>query len=282
MAEDFHALVESCRCENYHQAANKPLSTSGGVLSFLNAVGFCLLFAHKKLELPDLWSISGGDTWHWKDELPAERKIYYGKVYQGKPGFVALDMLPAFYALSPIAECGGDRFELYRRGLLSADANRLAGAVMAKGPLHTRALRRECGMAGKPHKHRFSRALAEAEAKFLLVKTDTTSSTRSHYSYIWDSFTRFLPEFAEEGLFLSPEQAAASLLPRYVETVVATTPSNCAYLFSLNETFVSYVFDSLIEQGILAHYMDHIVHPEFLTLLEGHKEQVPDEQKSDS
>ena len=61
---------------------------------FIDSVGFCLLFAsNQNIELPSLfeavkgrrdvhiedWDADSDRVWAWKNELPADRRAYYGK-----------------------------------------------------------------------------------------------------------------------------------------------------------------------------------------------------------
>jgi hypothetical protein len=268
---DLPGALEELRRERYRQGREAKIRSAGEALQFVNQVGFCLLFRHKKLELPNLWEISEGRPWLWKDELPIQKQLYYGKRFRGRVGFVALRLLPSLYALSPTAELRGDRFELYRLGYLSAEANRIAGTVLAKGPLPTRALRLESGLAGQTHRYRFSRALAEAEEKFLVVKVGAVKTGHANYTYLWDSFARFWPEIVEEGAQLSHEEAGLAVIAQYVQTVAATTVHKVAYTFSLNEQFVGYFAGRLVEQGELERLeheeVSYLVSPEAQPIL---------------
>jgi hypothetical protein len=268
---DFLARVEAQRREIYRPGGVNLLRSAEDALDFVNKVGFCLLFAHRTLELPNLWGISEGRPWLWKDELSIQKQLYYGKRFRKRAGFVALRLLPALYALTPTAEFRGDRFALYRRGYISAEANRIAGAVLAKGPLSTRDLRRTVGMAGDRHRYRFSKALAEAEEMFLVVKGGTTRTKHAAYTYVWDSFARFWSEVAGEGSGPSHEEAGVAVINRYVRTTVAATTKTIADTLSLNESFVGFIAGRLVGDGTLARIEDegqvYLVAPDVLESL---------------
>lgn len=268
---DFLARVEAQRREIYCLGGVGLLRSAEDALNFVNKVGFCLLFAHRTLELPNLWDISEGRPWLWKDELPTQKRLHYGKRFRKRAGFVALRLLPALYALTPTAEFRGDRFALYQRGYISAEANRIVGAVLAKGPLSTRDLRRTVGMAGDRHRYRFSKALAEAEEMFLVVKGGTTRTKYAAYTYVWDSFARFWSEVAGVGSGLSHEEAGIAVINQYVRTTVAATTRMIADTFSLNESFVSFFAERLVREGILARIEDegqvYLVAPDVLPSL---------------
>src|SRR6266567_2014543 len=69
---------------------------------------FCFCFTHRTGDaaIPacfDHLSTNSEDRkwgwmWGWKDELPEEKRLYYGKLLVRKPTFVSMKMLPTFYA----------------------------------------------------------------------------------------------------------------------------------------------------------------------------------------
>jgi hypothetical protein len=194
---DFQSLITEKRRTHYRQIESRHLHTIDDALDFINEIGFCLFYRDKRIELPTLHDATTSDpntdvgyTWNWKDELASRRVVFYGKPFYHKPGFVALDLLPALYSLSDVAEVGGDYLELVRYGQISAEAHLITETVLEKGAMSTSFLRRETGMTGQRDKARFSRGLVEAQENFLIAMSSTTSTTRAGYSYIWDSFPR--------------------------------------------------------------------------------------------
>src|SRR5262249_15255658 len=107
------AEISAWRDRLYRRRPEVRGRTEGPHRQFIDEVGICLLFSAQGVELPSLWTaINGGHreipghhhdhalglTWEWKDTLPARKAVWYGKLLRGKPMFVALDLLPAFYA----------------------------------------------------------------------------------------------------------------------------------------------------------------------------------------
>ena len=130
-----------------------------------------------------------------------------------------------------------------------ADGNRIAGIVMVKGPLTTRALRRESGMAGKRHRYRFMRALIEAESQYLIAKSGISHEGISRYSYLWESFEGLFPETIRQSKALGIETAGAEIVTQYLKTVIAGTARQIAVIFTLNRAFVEFVVERLAEDG---------------------------------
>src|SRR5207244_1268294 len=123
-------------------------------LRFIDETGFCAAFT-AGLGLPCLREAIEGRrepelphhiqhdraimmTWNLKDALPARRAVYYGKVLGGRPGFIALDLLPCFLRLRVAP--GGYR-QLYQRGLLSHCVKLVMEALSRSGLSENKALK---------------------------------------------------------------------------------------------------------------------------------------------
>src|SRR5277367_1638491 len=121
--------LESHRDFHFRRVANRRIAGEKSALRFINEVGFCAAFT-AGLGLPCLREAIAGErepvvpehlqhdyaigmTWRIKDSLPAKKLVYYGKVIGGRPGFIALDLLPAFLRLRVAP---GGFLKMYRRG----------------------------------------------------------------------------------------------------------------------------------------------------------------------
>ena len=108
--------LERQRRFRFRQAPGRRVRSARAALAFVQEVGVCSTFYLFPDGLACLWeSVAGrakprwprrshhdaaiGLTWELKDTLPARGDVYYGKVLKGRPVLVALDLLPAFYAL---------------------------------------------------------------------------------------------------------------------------------------------------------------------------------------
>lgn len=270
MADFTTTLAEFSR-RRYALAEEGRIRSSDEALDFLKRVGYCLLSQKKGVALPDLAEISDGPFLRWKDAIIKRKEIYYGRPFRRRSGFVRFDLLPSLYALSPTADFGGDRFELYKRRFISAEANRIAGIVFAKGPLPTRALRRESGMAGQQHRDRFLRRLAEAESRFLIVKSGITTIEASHYSYLWEPFGALYPHVVQQSSNIAIDDAATTVITTYLDSAGAASLRQIASTFTLNEAYVRYMADRLTEGGKIARYAEgrkeYLISRELQTLL---------------
>ena len=66
-----------------------------------------------------------GLTWDLKHTLPAEKRVYYGKLLKGRPLLVSLDLFPMFYALVRGRQRARDYRVEYDAGRLSHTARRI-------------------------------------------------------------------------------------------------------------------------------------------------------------
>lgn len=247
---DFRSAVKALRRNNFRPPYGA-LTTVEDTRIWIDLVGFCLLMPHARMALPNLAENTEGRFRLWRDSLVESQQVYYGRTFRQRAGFVSLNLLPALYALSPTAEYGGDRFQLFQHRFISADANRIAGIVLAKGPLPSRTLQRESGMAGTSQQYRFRHALIEAESRFLIVKTGMTQIKESNYTNQWDALVRHLPQISDQAASISVEDAARQVLTRYVELVGASIPSEMTRSLRLNLEFVRYMLNDLTTSGKL-------------------------------
>ena len=186
---------------------------------FINRVGFCFLFPAPGVELPSLWEAMNGKTraipkhhhdhalslaWTWKDSLPAQKAVWYGKLLRGKPMFVALDLLPAFYALSENYGELDDYRQQFADGRMSVEARTVYEVLLENGPLSTNAMRKAAGLFGKGETaRRFERAVQELQQDLKIVKCGVSDDNRWKYCYVYDLLLRCTPDLAERARAIS-------------------------------------------------------------------------------
>ena len=151
-----------------------------GALAFVEAVGFCSTFHRFPEGVACLWeAVAGraaprwprhshhdagvGLTWELKNVLPANKRVYYGKLLKGRPLLVALDLFPAFHALVRGRQRARDYRVEYEAGRLSHTSRRLMDALMREHPQYTRFLRAETFMLEPSKTREFERAMAELQ-----------------------------------------------------------------------------------------------------------------------
>jgi hypothetical protein len=255
------------RAERYRMHPARKVRTEEQALAFLNDVGCAFLFPQAGVMLPSLWDAINGRardipghhhdhalslTWNWKDSLPARKAVWYGKLVKGKPTFISLDLLPAFYALSSNYGELDDYLEQYADGRMSKEARTVYETLLASGPSSTNALRKATGMfGGGDVARRFERAIAELQADLKIVKCGTAEDNRWKYCYVYDLLLRWHPAVAEQARTLSGRQAMTQIVTRYLRTVIAAPATSLAGLFGWEPSVAARLISRLLEQGEL-------------------------------
>jgi len=183
------AALEALRTAAFrHQHARRVRGAAGG-LAFVEAVGICSTFFRFPEGVACLWeAVVGrakprwprrshhdagvGLTWRLKDDLPAARRVYYGKLLRGRPVLVALDLLPAFYALVRGRQRASNYRAEYDAGRLSLTARRLMDALVREHPQYTRELRANTFLLEPTRTREFERAMAELQQGLWVVKSE--------------------------------------------------------------------------------------------------------------
>ncbi len=245
--------------QRYLPDPGQGIRTPEAALAFFNQVGFCLFSYIPEVELPSLARAAcrteEPDTWGWKDSLPAARQVFYGAIFHpvggwaARPGFVSLEMLAPLYSLAPILQFGGDKTLLRRYVKISLEAIAIAETLEREGSLSTGELRASTGLTGKANAGKFSRALGEAQAHFLVTKVGVTSITRANYGYVWGPFERVFADTARQAEMLPEREAAERIVLQYVQTALAVPLERIAEMLALDVKVLKPAAESLLVQG---------------------------------
>jgi hypothetical protein len=259
--------IEALRDLRYHRTPALRATTEEAARAFVDEIGFCFLFGEKGVEIPTLWgAVCGsrrpvpsshhdpdiGRTWTWKDTLPTRGAIYYGKLLRNKPTLVSLALLPSFYALSPNYGDPLDYLEQYEAGLLSIEAKRVYEALLEEGALATSRLRQVAGLSGGGRAARlFDRAITELQTQMRIVKVGISDASRWGYAYVYDLFTRQLPDVPKAARAISTDRAMETLLLRYLANVAIQSEAACRRLFRWNDWEWERLLGRFAERGAL-------------------------------
>jgi hypothetical protein len=242
------ARLEAYRDRSFCRLKTRRVSAERSALEFINQSGFCTAFT-AGLGVPCLReAIAGvrepalpehiqhdcaiGLTWELKNRLPAKRLVYYGKVIGGRPGFIALELLPAFLRLRVAP--GGYR-KLYARGELSHCAHHVMETLSRRGPAITRALKLASGFARPRERAEFDRAMKELQEKFLALKIEERYDP---FTYVWDTFERQWDEALRVARSLAPGEAALRIVRRYFEVAGFGSERAVARLLGIDHALV--------------------------------------------
>jgi hypothetical protein len=239
---------------------------AAGALAFVQSVGLCSTFFHFPDGLACLWeAVVGrarprwprrshhddgvGLTWQLKDDLPAARRVYYGRLLRGRPVLVALDLFPAFYALVRGRQRARDYLVEYEAGRLSHTARRLMDALVREHPQYTRELRASAFLLESSRTREFERAMAELQQGLWVVKSEERYEPT--FSYRWELLEAWLPAQVAEGRGLGRAAALDRLVARYAAGAVYTTRPRLRRLFGLPAAEVEAAVARLLQRGVL-------------------------------
>jgi hypothetical protein len=256
--------VQAARDERFRRRPALRVRHAGDAQRFVDAVGFCSTFYCFPEGVPCLWeAVVGrarprwpkrshhddgvGLTWRLKDELPAARRVYYGKILKSRPLLVALDLFPAFYALARGRQRARDYVAEYEAGRLSHTARHLMDALVREHPQYTRELRGNAFMLGTSRTREFERAMAELQQGLWVVKTEERYEPT--FSYRWDLLEAWLPEPVAAGRRLSRQAALERLVARYLDAAVYSRPRLLSRLFAVSVTEVDAAIARLARRG---------------------------------
>lgn len=251
-------FLETQRLAHYQLAVSKRVSTANDATHYINRFGFCWLFAprERKLELPSLfeavkgkrdahiedWDADSDKVWAWKNDLPAARRVYYGKAFAGKPVFVSLKMLP--FVMAALGEENVTR--AYTHGALSYDAKRVYDCLGQFGAQPTQTLKRNSGFVGKEGNMRYHRALDELQTKLLVAAMGATNEGAAWPSQIFDLVEHWFEQETRHAKTLDMHTARRALIERYLKTVLAAPSDALARLFQIPRPELKMLLEEMI------------------------------------
>jgi len=229
-------------------------------LGFIQDLGFCYAFTQGAGNLPYLFEVLATRSddrrwswaWDWKEALPSEKRVFYGRVLGRKPTFISMEFLPPFFALTGNMGEPDDYRDLYDAGRLSHLARAVHELVAARGPLTTRQIRAAVEPNRRGSSAALLRALADLQARFLLARTGETGDNPGNYTYVWDLFARWLPGVVARAAKISHRSAASTVLERYVAIVGAPRPEDAADLFEWPPSVLATAVGDLLSRGAIA------------------------------
>jgi hypothetical protein len=240
------APLERRRAVNFRQRPRLRVRSARAARAWIETVGFCSTFYRFPEGVPCLWeAVVGranprwprrshhddgvGLTWQLKDDLPAARLVYYGKLLKRRPVLVALDLFPAFYALVRGRQRARDWRVEYEAGRMTHTARRLMETLVREHPQYTRDLRANAFMLEPSRTREFERAMAELQEGLWVVKCEERYEPT--FSYRWDLLEAWLPDSVAAGRRLPRGAALDRVLGRYVDAAVFTTLPTLERLF---------------------------------------------------
>jgi DNA-binding Lrp family transcriptional regulator len=215
------------------------------LVKLVDALGFAFAFTLRTGDAPIpacFDHLSTNDTnrkwnwmWGWKDELPEEKKLYYGVLLARKPTFVSMKMLPTFYATFGRAGEADDHEADVRGGRLSDVARRIIEFLAQNGETQTKRMRAELGITSKEGRAAYAKAIDDVQRLMYVARVRAVGEFREDYNYTYDLFVRRYPETVKSAERLTSADATAALVLRTLELAGSVTEKQLVRLFDWDE-----------------------------------------------
>lgn len=258
--------IERYRDRTHRRTPRRAVRTKAAALRFVEEVGFCFAFTSEHSELPCLWTAVCGErapvfpehthhdpaisfVWAMKDSLPAEGKIYYGKLLRSRPTMVSLEYLPAFFVLSGRRGGKEEYLEDVTRGKMSPVARDILEALYDSSPQSTRGLKIATGHLSKTRRVQFDRAMAELQTRMYIVKV---AEEYEPFGFVWAPLERAFPSVGRRIRTLSPEAARVKILTKYFEVQFTVTVDSIARLFRWDKQSIYAALGVLTSKGFIS------------------------------
>ncbi len=251
------------RAETFHLLPDLRVTTREQAIDFVARRGFVYFWPVKGVVLPSLWAAVAGDrpvpnehddpghvTWGWKDEMLGARRWYYAKVLRKKATFIALDVVPCFYALSEnYGEPEQDYLLQYQEGRLTFEAKAVYEALLNEGPLDSISLRRLARLGSGENQTRFNRALELLQADFKILPVGVAQAGAWKYAFIYDLVHRFYPDLPEQARPIRQAEARRRLAELYLQSVGAASQKTLMALFGWSKGDAEAALHALAQDG---------------------------------
>ena len=214
------------------------------LVAMVDALGFCFAFTgERSYPVPAAFDhLSTNDEhrkwdwmWPWKDELPEKKRLYYGKLLVKKPTFVAMKVLPVFYATFGRAGEADDHLEDVRAGRLSEIARRIVEYLASHGETQKKRMRADLGIESKEGRAALEKAIEELQRLMYIARVKAVGERSDDYNYPYDLFVRRYPEVVKAAERLSSAEAADQLLARLLALAGGVSPKQIGRLFDWDD-----------------------------------------------
>ncbi|HYY53953.1 MAG TPA: crosslink repair DNA glycosylase YcaQ family protein [Candidatus Dormibacteraeota bacterium] len=215
------------------------IATARELSRFVDACGFCYAFTAGDLPLPACFDHLAtrsvdrmwGWMWEWKDTLPEEGKLYYGRLLKGKPTFVSRAFLPYFYAVHGRAGEDDDYLEDARAGRITDVGRRIYEALAERGETQTKRLRAQLGIESKEGRTEYAKAMESLQRLLYVTRVRAVGEGREDYNYTYDLFARRYPDAVERAALLTSGEAMREILLRAIALAGALPNAKVAAVF---------------------------------------------------
>lgn len=256
--------LQNYRAVTYHLRPDLRVTTKDQAVDFVNERAFVYFWPIKDVTMPSLWAAVAGDrpvpdehddpghvTWRWKDEMLGARRWHYAKVLRKKATFIALDVVPYFYALSEnYGEPEEDYLLQYREGRMTFEAKTVYETLLKEGPLDSLSLRKTARLTSRESDSRFNRALEMLQGDFKVIPIGVSQAGAWKYAFIYDLVHRFYPDLPEQARPIRQVEARRKLAELFLRSVGAAQLRDLTMLFGWTKLDAEVTVEGLVQSAI--------------------------------
>ncbi len=234
----------------------RPVRTLARAATFVDDVGFALLFPIRDRSMPSLyeaasergqgdglegWGPDAQRIWAWKDELPARGLAWYGRFVRGRQSLLSLRLLRALY------ERAGEPGD-FADARLGPDALEIARILLLNGPTSTAVLREATAAAGPRGRSRFDKAVSELGRRLVVTGAGVERQEAGWPATILDLTARAFdlrdPERARRG-----DERRLYVARAFLDTMIQARPYELGNAFGGGAPAARRAFDELVRRG---------------------------------
>ena len=231
----------------------------------VDALGMMVPWAVKGCPLPslaDAWrngpnGVPGPEwttpVWEWKDQMPAEKRAYYGSLLRKGKLLLATRLVPAFYRAAGRTSDAEDYLIDYEEGQLSFVGKQIIDALQEE-PRSIQELKATLGRQGVDLKG-LTACLDELQSRFYIAKIDIVQG--SSYGYVWDLVDRAWPEVVAPALAMSRGEARSEVVGAVIKAAGAISEKDLIKLVPFRPQQVQDSLKLLGQRGVVHEIKDN-------------------------
>jgi len=248
--------LEQLRDHILRRIPERRVETIEDAYYFIEEVGFCHLMTDGRDNMPSLYVAVCGRrdvrlprnvqsdaetslTWHLKDELARLGAAFYAKQLQNIPTFIALDLVPYFYALYSCSPA-------FSPQKFSSDAIAIYRSLRRESPQTTAQLKLSSGIE---ERKRFDKALEELQLAMQVVMSEVRYVPK--FTYVWELAAVRFPEQLRKPKRISRQDALRHLITNYLATVRYATARQAQCLFRCSPAETGRALEQLESQSLI-------------------------------
>ena len=255
--------IEARRDKIHRRLPSLALRTKRQTLAFIERVGFCFLYGAENSNLPSVLNAACGSRRakiskrsehdprlslmaELRRVLPSGREVFYGKVIQGRPSIVSLDLLPCFLALAHRLGTKEEYLSEFANGRLTYLAKLIMEALVESSPQETRGLRLDVVGSSRSLAASFEKAMHELQTKMLIVNI---ADDYDPAAFQWAPLHKWFPKEIRKARRTSVDEARQEILGKYFDVQYVSTVRDIQRALGWKRQAIFQTLGRLTEQG---------------------------------